>query len=132
MVRRVTASGAHIEVVEATAPGFFVTHVVRNESWPVADWLSLRILPPSTRVPVPETRRAKDAETAPHKFEVMPGNKPGRPCNRCLERRSHPNHDPDAIREYRREESRNAKRRAGRASDILPVDCGGDAYTLAV
>ena len=50
-------------------------------------------------------------ETAPHKFEEMPGNKRGRPCNRCLEIRNHPNHDPQAIHEYLREESRAAERK---------------------
>ena len=43
--------------------------------------------------------KAKDA-FAPHKFEVMPGNKPGRPCNRCLEYKNHANHDSRAIAEY--------------------------------
>lgn len=49
-------------------------------------------------------------DSAPHKFAPMPGNRRGMPCNKCLERRSHANHSPDAIKDYeasKRIEARN-------------------------
>ena len=36
-----------------------------------------------------------------HKFEPMPGNKPGRPCNKCLERKDHENHFTDSTKTER-------------------------------
>lgn len=93
--------------------GWLKTHMAKDELLPVGDPERAEALHEHNEgiTMSQDKRKAKDAE--PHKFEKMPGNKPGTPCNRCLESKSHANHAVNKAKD----------------EDLMPV---GDLAVVAV